>query len=430
MKRYGFLIEKVVQESNLEDAFRVVLRGKKNTKSVLFYKENRNFVLSQIKEELLQDIYKPRGYNEFEVNEYGKTRIIQSLCFKDRIALHAIINILRITFVDKMMIRDTYAGIKKRGIHDGLCRIKRALRDREGTRYCLKLDLQKFYHSINQDILIKLLKNKIKDKIILNTLIRIIRSYDKGLAIGYHSSQLLGNFYLNGLDHFIKDTLKIKHYFRYCDDIVILSSNKEELHTIFSEVKNYIEVKLDLKIKKNYQIFPIDVRGIDFLGYVIRHDYVLVRKRIKIKAKRKLTKIKSKSKRFKILSSFWGWIVHCNGRNLFYKLTGMKDFKELKVSYKPKDGKKRFGGNLTPLGNLLNCNITVLDFETEIKTKQGNDRYVIQYELDGQKGTFITNSEEMKNILDQIRDLDELPFKTTIKRESFGSGNKFKYVFS
>ncbi|WP_082211618.1 hypothetical protein [Parabacteroides timonensis] len=70
-----------------------------------------------------------------------------------------------------------------------------------------------------------------------------------------------------------------------------------------------------------------------------------------------------------------------------------------------------------------------MDFETDIKTKEGEGRYVVQYELDGQKGKFITASDEMKNILDQIKELGELPFETTIRRETFG-GNKTKYVFS
>ncbi|OAV72854.1 hypothetical protein Barb6_00756 [Bacteroidales bacterium Barb6] len=77
----------------------------------------------------------------------------------------------------------------------------------------------------------------------------------------------------------------------------------------------------------------------------------------------------------------------------------MKNLKDLGIAYKPADGKKRFGGSLTPLGNLQNCEITVLDFETEIKTREGKGRYVVQYEPDGAKAKFITNSEEMKSIL-------------------------------
>ena len=406
----------------------MVMRGKKRTRTVRLFKKNRDAILAEIADEIRSGRYAPSGFREFEVVENGKTREIQSLPFKDRIALHAIMSVLGKT-LGGMLIRDTYASLPNRGIHDGLNRVRRALKDRSNTRYCLKLDIKKFYHSIDQDVLIERLRRKIKDETMMQTLVRIIRSYGPGLAIGYHSSQLLGNFYLCLLDHCMKCELGVKYYFRYCDDIVILGPDKEYLRGIFDKLREVVEGRLHLSIKPNWQIFPVEARGIDFLGYVIRHDYVLVRKHIKKRVARRLHKIKSQKRRYVVLASFWGWIKHCNGRHLFYKLTNMKSFKDLGVTYKPADGKKRFEGNLTPLGNLQNCKITVIDFETDIKTKQGDGRYVVQYELDGQKGKFITASEEMKNILDQIKEMNELPFETVIKREMFG-GNKTKYVFS
>ena len=428
MKRYGYLIEQVVDESNLLEAFRMVMRGKKRTRTVRYFKKNRDAILAELAEEIRSGRYAPSGFREFEVVENGKTREIQSLPFKDRIALHAIMSVLG-KVLGGMLIRDTYASLPNRGIHDGLNRIRMALKDRPNTRYCLKLDIKKFYHSIDQDVLIERLHRKIKDEMMMQTLVRIIRSYGPGLAIGYHSSQLLGNFYLCLLDHYMKCELGVKYYFRYCDDIVILGPDKEFLHETFDKLRTLVEGQLHLTIKQNWQIFPVEARGIDFLGYVIRHDYVLVRKHIKKRVARRLHKVKSRKRRYVVLASFWGWVKHCNGRHLFYTLTNMKSFRELGVTYKPADGKKRFEGNLTPLGNLQNCKVTIIDFETDIKTKQGDGRYVVQYELDGQKGKFITASEEMKNILDQIKAMNELPFETVIKREMFG-GNKTKYVFS
>lgn len=429
MKRYGYLTDKVIEESNLQEAFSMVMRGKKRSRTVRYFKKNRDKILADLADEIKSDKYEPSGFREFEVVENGKLREIQSLPFKDRIALHAIMAVLYREVFGGMMIRDTYASLPKRGIHDGLNRLRKALKDRPNTKYCLKLDLKKFYHSVDQDVLIGRLRRKIKDETMMQTLIRIIRSYGPGLAIGYHSSQLLGNFYLCLLDHYIKCELGVRYYFRYCDDIVILASDKETLHEIFGKLREVVEGRLHLAIKQNYQIFPVEARGIDFLGYVIRHDYVLVRKHIKKKVARRLCKVKSKKRKYVVLASFWGWVKHCNGRHLFFKLTNMKSFKDLGVTYKPADGKKRFEGNLTPLGNLQNCKVTVIDFETDIKTKQGEGRYVVQYELDGQKGKFITASDEMKNILDQIKEMGELPFETVIKRETFG-GNKTKYVFS
>lgn len=151
----------------------------------------------------------------------------------------------------------------------------------------------------------------------MQTLIRIIRSYGPGLAIGYHSSQLLGNFYLCLLDHYMKAELGVKYYFRYCDDIVVLGPNKAYLHDIFNKLRYLVENKLHLTIKQNWQIFPVEARGIDFLGYVTRHDYVLVRKHIKQKVARKLHKVKSKKRKYVVLASFWGWAKHCNSKHLF-----------------------------------------------------------------------------------------------------------------
>ncbi|MFR9562451.1 MAG: reverse transcriptase domain-containing protein, partial [Rikenellaceae bacterium] len=202
MKRYGYLIEKVIDRDNLEESFKVVMRGKKRTRTTLYLYRNKERLLSEIAAEVQSGAYKPTGYREFEVVENGKVREIQSLPFKDRIALHAIMNVVSEIFTPKL-IRDTYASLPGRGIHDGLNRIQTALKDRSNTEYCLKLDLKKFYHSVDQDKLIEMLGNKIKDKRMMTILIAIIRSYDKGLPIGYHSSQLLGNFYLFALDYYV-----------------------------------------------------------------------------------------------------------------------------------------------------------------------------------------------------------------------------------
>jgi AcrR family transcriptional regulator len=428
MKRHGYLIEKVTAPENLEGAFQCVMKGKRRNRTVRYYHRNKEKILAEIAEEIAGDRYQPKGFYSFTVKEHEKTRDIQSLPFRDRIALHAIMSVLDELF-RPMLIRDTYASIAGRGIHDGLHRVRKALRDRQGSLYCLKLDLQKFYPSVDQSLLIEMLARKIKDERMMNTLRRVIGGFDKGLPIGFHSSQQLGNFYLFPLDHYVKAELGVKYYFRYCDDVVILSASKEELREVFGKVRTFIEERLRLTVKGNYQIFPVESRGIDFLGYVIRHDYTLLRKRIKQRAARRLASVKSKKRRSAVIGALWGWAKHANSRTLLKKLLGMKDFKELGIKYEPKDGKKRFTGELVRLGDLQNCEVVVHDFETGITTKEGEGRYIIEYEMDGKRNKFITNSEEMKNILDQVREAEALPFKTTIKREVFGQ-NKTKYVFT
>lgn len=173
MKRYGYLIEQVIEESNLIDAFDAVMRGKKRTRIVRYLIKHRDSLLAELTEEIKAGTYEPAGYREFEVVEHGKVREIQSLPFKDRIALHAIMNILEKAF-SGMLIRDTYASIPGRGIHDGLNRVRKALKNEADTVYCLKIDLRKYYHSVDQDVLIAMLHTKIKDNRLMEILVRII----------------------------------------------------------------------------------------------------------------------------------------------------------------------------------------------------------------------------------------------------------------
>lgn len=126
-------------------------------------------------------------------------------------------------------IRDTYSSIKGRGTHDGLARVKKAMKDVPGTTYCLKLDIKKFYPSINKEILKQKIRTKFKDVDLLMLLDEIIDSCEHGVPIGNYTSQYFANFYLTRMDHWIKEELGIKYYFRYCDDIVILGSSKERL---------------------------------------------------------------------------------------------------------------------------------------------------------------------------------------------------------
>lgn len=434
MKRLGYIIEQIVDKDNMNEAFDRVMRGTKRKRSRAGRRiiKNRKLIIEQMTDKIECDMYSIKGYQEFEVVEHGKLRQIQSVPLEDRIALHAIMSVVG-GHIQKRLIRDTYAAIPRRGMHDGLKRINRALEeDPEGTKYCYKIDIKKFYQSIKQDYLIWILHRMFKDKRLLNTLERIIRVMDNGLSIGMRPSQDFGNLLLGDyLDHYIKDCYGVKYYYRYCDDIVILAGSKDELKPIAEKVHEHIE-SIELTIKENEQVFPVESRGIDFLGYVIRHSHVRVRKHIKQRFARKIKEVKSKRRRQELIASFYGFAKHADCNNLFLKLTGitMKSFSDFGVKWEPKDGKKRFEGLLVAIGDITNVPVVVLDFETDITTKQGEGRYLIHIEMDGVKKKFFTNSEEMKSILDQIRELpDGLPFETIIKRKVVGKGIT-KYEFT
>jgi hypothetical protein len=215
---------------------------------------------------------------------------------------------------------DSYSCVKGKGIHAALRAVRSALKDVENTKYCLKFDLTKFYPSIDHDILKSLLRKKFKDKDLLWLLDEIIDSAP-GIPIGNYLSQFFANFYLTYFDHWIKEAKGVKYYFRYADDIVMLSSNKENLHSLLAECREYLSVNLKLKIKKNYQVFPVEARGIDFVGYKCYHTHTRLRNSIK---KRFAKAIKSR-KGLSSIASYKGWTKHADCKNLIKKLFNNND---------------------------------------------------------------------------------------------------------
>lgn len=203
------------------------------------------------------------------------------------------------------------------------------------------MDIKKFYASIDHKNLKQLLRKKFKDKSLLRLLDIIIDSkngviiddleltdeekelynqYGKGIPVGSYLSQYLANFYLAFFDHWLKEKLHCKYVIRYMDDIIILSDSKEFLHNARKEIANYLDAHLSLQIKPNWQIFPVDKRGIDFVGYRHFHGYVLVRKSTVKRIKKLMLHLKEKTanrttpneKEWHQWNSAVGWIVWAN----------------------------------------------------------------------------------------------------------------------
>lgn len=231
----------------------------------------------------------------------------------------------------KIFIKQTYSCIKDRGIHNVAYDLKAALvKHPNETLYCLKMDVKKFYPSIDHDILCDIIKRKIKDKNLLALLIGIIYSAD-GVPIGNYLSQFFANLYLAYFDHWVKEELKCKFYFRYADDIVILSSDKDFLRRVLIAIKMYLKEVLNLRLKSNYQIFPVDVRGIDFVGYRFYHTHVLLRKSIKIRLFRLVSRYQTgkidRQELRRRMQSYFGWLKYCNSKNLLRKIQKLTGFK-------------------------------------------------------------------------------------------------------
>lgn len=328
MKRYNNLFDKIVSLDNLYEADKKARRQKSHRPEVMLFDKNKDKLLLDLQRKLINGEYETSEYYVFKIYEPKEREIFKLPYYPDRIVHHAIMNIMEPIWVSAF-VKGTYSCIRNRGIHKALKDVKFALKDEINTQYCLKLDIRKFYHSIDHDILKTIIRKKIKDKRLLSLLDEIIESA-QGVPIGNYLSQFFANLYLTYLDHWIKEQKKVRYYFRYADDIVILGGDKQELRDLFYNIQYYLNNKLKLNFKNNWQIFKVDSRGIDFVGYRIFHTHTLLRKSIKKKFCKKINKLNKKQNIDKDtykqkICSYIGWIKYCNGRNLLNKMSKYKE---------------------------------------------------------------------------------------------------------
>ena len=314
MKRHNNLFEQIISVDNLELADINARRGKSNQACIKRHDENRKPNIKKLHLSLRCKRYTTSDYTTFTIKEPKERLIYRLPYYPDRIVQHAVMNITMPIFLSTFT-NDTYSCIKKRGVHKALGNLTKSLKNVEGTKYCLKIDIKKFYPSIDHDILKNLLRKKFKDKDLLWLFDDIIDSAD-GLPIGNYLSQYLANFYLTYFDHWIKEVQGVTDYFRYADDMVFLSDSKSFLHKLLHNIKKYLTEKLNLTVKENYQVFLVESRGIDFLGYVAFHDRIRIRKKTKQNFARKLKRGADKS----TIYSYLGLLKHGNCINLKNKL--------------------------------------------------------------------------------------------------------------
>lgn len=353
MKRYGNLFEKICSMDNVYLAYQHAKVGKGWYKEVKIIEQRPFYYLAALQYQLKNHLYRTSEYEIFFKQEHDKQRKIYKLpFFPDRVAQWAIIQVIE-PYLLKHFITDTYSAIPDKGIHFGLQRLTNAMwNDVPGCQYCLKIDIRHYYQSIDHDILKEKYRKFFKDPEVLWVLDEIIDSvhtadtedeenvrkilniedeepipFEMGVPIGNYLSQHSGNFYLSDFDHWIKEVKGVKHYFRYMDDICIFANTKEELHRLFHDIQEYLSVNLHLTIKSNWQVFPSYVRGVDFLGYRVFLNYILLRKSTCKLMKKKLNRIYNKCSNGNMMNysewcsifSYSGWLDWCDSYRLYQK---------------------------------------------------------------------------------------------------------------
>lgn len=301
-----------------------------------------------------------------------------------RIGCHAIMQVVD-RHLHRRFIRTTGSSIKGRGTHDMMQQVKAALRDNPHLSYAYQFDIRHFYDNVDHQLAKDAYAHVFKDKTLLKILGNLIDLLEHGISFGLRTSQATGNLVLSiYLDHPLKDEMAVKHYFRYCDDGLVLAESKAELWVIRDAIHEMLE-SIGFEIKPNERVFPV-TEGIDFVGYKIYPDHVQLRKRIKKKFAAKIKKVKSRKRRRELVASFWGMTKHADCANLNNKLIGektMRSFKDLKVTYKPANGQKYFPGDTISIRDLVNLQIIVHDFQLGVKTREGEDRCVVSIEMGG-----------------------------------------------
>lgn len=304
-------------------------KGKKDRTEIDEFNENINENLQILYEILSEKTYVPGEYKVKEIHDPKDRIIMIAPFFPDRIIHHCVINVLS-PFWTHIFIANTYACIKGRGIQKCADDVGKALMlDFAGTQFCLKTDITKYYDHIDHAVLKAILRYTIDDEDLLELLFKIIDSNGKnvGLPIGNFTSQYLANIYLAYFDHWVKEELarmvkqkfgcKI-YYFRYMDDMVFLAETKEALQFVLDMAGLYLGAELHVEFKHTWQIFPVDDRSIDFVGFKQNHYNILLRKTILLKFYKKLEEtqkhylIKNEEDIKHLFPSEYGWIIKCS----------------------------------------------------------------------------------------------------------------------
>lgn len=318
MKRIGNLWEKIIDKNNIQLAIYNASKGKRNRRVVQKILNNIVFYTNEI-QKILIDGYIPNQYKKKKIFDGArqKERIIYKPKFyPDQIVHWCLMQVIE-DVIQKGMYKFCCASVKGRGELYATKYIEKILiKDRKNTKYYIKLDIKKFYPSINKEILKNKFRNIIKDRNTLILMDAIVDSFeDSGVPIGNYTSQHFANYYLQNLDHYIKENLKAKYYCRYMDDIIIFGANKKKLHKMLDEIILFLK-KEKLEVKKNYKVAKTDACLIDFIGRRFGRGYTILRDTTFLRFKRRIKKVsKKKYINFKdatAVISYYGILKHTN----------------------------------------------------------------------------------------------------------------------
>lgn len=332
MKTSDSLFERMTTLNHLFLSWDQFKRGKRKRKDIQFFERYLEDNIFQLQLDLITLQYQHDPYSHFYVSD-PKQRHISKASVKDRLVHQMVYTILTNVF-DKKFIFHSLSSRLGKGTHVGiseLCKMSRKA-SRNGYRACygLKMDVRRFFDTVNHNILKVLIRKNIQDPKVLHIIDVIIDSFEihKGLAVGIPlgnvTSQLFANIYLHELDDFVKQSLREPYYLRYCDDFLILSRDESHLQSLIPTIRGFLTKTLKLELHPKKVIIRKLIQGIDFVGYVIFPHHRLVRTRTKQRMKKRLSEayedflngLIDGNQMDQKLQSYLGILSHANQHNL------------------------------------------------------------------------------------------------------------------
>lgn len=301
MKSYNHLMEELVSDDNLDGAIMTSSLGKRDRKDVKYCLTHKEKVKRRVRFLLWNGYYVPPNHPKKEINDGIKMKKRKIVCpsyMYEQIVHHAIVKVIS-PIIKKSLYEYSCASIPGRGVHLGKKYIERFTRKHpEKCKYVLKMDVYHFFPSIDHRILKAKIRKTFHDDKFCKLLETILDNYNdrtnRGLPIGFYTSQWLANWYLSPLDHYIKEVLRADCYVRYNDDMVIFGNNKKRLHGFRRQIESYLLHELGLRLKPNWQVFRFDSRPLDFMGFRFHPDKTTLRRTILLRATRKARSFKDK----------------------------------------------------------------------------------------------------------------------------------------
>lgn len=340
-KRYDNLFDDVVDINNLESAYRKSMKGRnKYSTDAMKFASNETYNLLKLRESLIDGTYEFSGYKRFKVYE-PKERIIDAPYHRDKVVQLAIDAVLKRIY-QPSFIYDTYACLDNKGAHKAVERVSQFLSKANwefgDEAYIIKLDISKFFYSIDRDILKIILRNKLKCKRTLELIDIVIDSAEQidplGVPLGNTLSQIFTNIYMNKFDQYCKRILQIKYYVRYADDVIAIVKNKSEAQLLLESMEYFLNNVLKLAVHPfKTQIFPLE-QGVNAYGFKIYKTHRLLRNDSKKKIKRKAKKMPNLIRKERltkevgelILNSWHGHAMYGSSRNFIESLKRRNNF--------------------------------------------------------------------------------------------------------